>query len=166
MFFFFLKTPYLHDEYAAFPADKTYIFRIKKSLKRYQMVNQKQSFNQRRTDSTMVKRKRTCGTRLSLLLLQTWWYVINEKRTGLWLRQKEHIRGHLRHIYSVPVNRVIVTTVNLSKETLLQYLPCKQQSSIKEIMIRTTSSGISDQLRDICTNKGTSRQEGEHSQYP
>ena len=25
-----------------------------------------------------------------LLLLQTWWYVMNEERTGLWLRQTEH----------------------------------------------------------------------------
>ena len=36
-----------------------------------------------------------------LLLLQTRWQVMNEERTGLWLRQMKHIRGHLWHKYSV-----------------------------------------------------------------
>jgi len=39
-----------------------------------------------------------------LLLLQTWWLVMNEERTGLWLRQKKHIYGHLWHRYYVTVN--------------------------------------------------------------
>jgi hypothetical protein len=31
------------------------------------------------------------------------WYVMNEERIGKWLRQVEHIRGHLWHRYSVTV---------------------------------------------------------------
>jgi len=34
-----------------------------------------------------------CSTR-HVTLLQTKWYVLNEDRIGLWLRQTEHIRGH------------------------------------------------------------------------
>jgi hypothetical protein len=33
---------------------------------------------------------------------------MNEERTGLWLRQTEHIRGHLWHRYSVTVSNVIM----------------------------------------------------------
>ena len=44
------------------------------------------------------------------------WYVMNAKRTGLWLRQKDLICGHLWHRYAVTVNQVImVATVKLSK---------------------------------------------------
>jgi hypothetical protein len=32
---------------------------------------------------------------------------VNEKRAGLFLRQIEHIRGHLWHIYSLTVNQVV-----------------------------------------------------------
>jgi hypothetical protein len=43
--------------------------------------------------------------------------VINydEERTELWLRQTEHIRGHLWHIYSITVIQVMAVTVKLSK---------------------------------------------------
>jgi hypothetical protein len=66
-------------------------------------------------------------------------------------------RGHLWHIYSNSVNQVMVATVqhlkwwlSLSHEKpLVQKLPC-WQPSIKEILIGTTSSGISYQLREIC----------------
>ena len=34
---------------------------------------------------------------LQLLHTCTRWYVMNMKRTGLWLRQTEHVRGHLWH---------------------------------------------------------------------
>jgi hypothetical protein len=91
-----------------------YIFRIKKSLKRYQMVNQKQSLNQRRTDSTMVKRKRTCGTRLSLLLLQTWWYVINEKRTGSLFRKVYSCHNNSVDRYGVYVSQMTTDMFLLS----------------------------------------------------
>jgi len=40
---------------------------------------------------------------------------MNEERTGKCLRQVEHMRGHLWHIYSISVNQVIVTTIKLSK---------------------------------------------------
>jgi hypothetical protein len=35
---------------------------------------------------------------------------MNEERTGEWLRQTEHIRGHLWHRYSIAVNQVMVAT--------------------------------------------------------
>jgi hypothetical protein len=38
---------------------------------------------------------------------------INEERTGKCLRQVEHICGHLRHRYSVTVNRVMVASEKL-----------------------------------------------------
>jgi len=40
---------------------------------------------------------------------------MNEERTGKCLRQVEHIRGQLLHIYSVTVNQVMMATVKLSK---------------------------------------------------
>jgi len=40
---------------------------------------------------------------------------MNEARTGIWLRQMEHIHGHLRHRYSIAVNQVMMATVKLSK---------------------------------------------------
>ena len=45
---------------------------------------------------------------------------MNEERTGKCLRQVEHIRGHLWHIYSITVNRKIfeVMTSTLPKGTL------------------------------------------------
>ena len=44
---------------------------------------------------------------------------MNEERTGKCLRQVEHIRGHLRHIYSISVNQTIVTTVKLSNTIII-----------------------------------------------
>jgi hypothetical protein len=41
--------------------------------------------------------------------------VMNEERNGKCLRQVEHIRGHLGHIYSVTVNQGMVATVQLSR---------------------------------------------------
>jgi hypothetical protein len=38
-----------------------------------------------------------------------WWF-----RTRLWLRQTEHIHGHLWHRYSPTINQVMVATVKLS----------------------------------------------------
>ena len=40
---------------------------------------------------------------------------MNEERTGKYLRQMEHIRGNLWHIYSITVNQVMVVTVKPSK---------------------------------------------------
>jgi hypothetical protein len=40
---------------------------------------------------------------------------MKEESTGKCLRQPEHIRGHLWHIYSIAVNQVVVATVKLSK---------------------------------------------------
>jgi hypothetical protein len=40
---------------------------------------------------------------------------MDEKRTGMWLRQTEQSRGHLWHRYSVTVSLVMVVTVKLSK---------------------------------------------------
>ena len=44
-----------------------------------------------------------------LPLLQTRWQVMNEERTGFWLRQTEHSYGHLWHRYSVTVNQVMMS---------------------------------------------------------
>jgi len=38
---------------------------------------------------------------------------MNEERTWKCLRQVEHIRGHLWHIYSITVNQINVATVKL-----------------------------------------------------
>ena len=43
---------------------------------------------------------------------------MNEKRAGLFLRQIEHIRGHLWHIYSLKVNQVVGSF--LKSNSLLQ----------------------------------------------
>jgi hypothetical protein len=43
--------------------------------------------------------------------LYPYWYVMNEERTRFWLRQMEHIRVHLWHIYTVAVKQVMVATV-------------------------------------------------------
>ena len=40
---------------------------------------------------------------------------MNEESTGKCVRQVEHIRDHLWHIYSIAVNQVMVATVKLSK---------------------------------------------------
>jgi len=40
---------------------------------------------------------------------------MNEEMTGKYLRQVEHIRGHLGHTHSVTVNQVMVATVKLTK---------------------------------------------------
>jgi hypothetical protein len=39
---------------------------------------------------------------------------MNEERIWKYLRQMEHIRGHLWHSYSLTVNQVMVATVKLS----------------------------------------------------
>ena len=38
-----------------------------------------------------------------------------ERNPGFWLRQIEHIGGHMRNIYSVSVNQVKMGTIKLSK---------------------------------------------------
>jgi len=40
---------------------------------------------------------------------------MSEEMTGKCLRQVEHIRGEMRHRYSVTVSQVMMTTVKLSK---------------------------------------------------
>jgi hypothetical protein len=40
---------------------------------------------------------------------------MNKERIGKWLRQVEHIRGHLWYRYSVMVNQVMVATLKLLK---------------------------------------------------
>jgi len=40
---------------------------------------------------------------------------MNEERIGMCLRQVVHIHVHLRHIYSITVDQVMVATVKLSK---------------------------------------------------
>ena len=63
----------------------------------------------------------------------------------------EHIRTHLWHRYSVPINQVMMATVNFRSDdlNLTSMNPLHNSPSIKQHMIGTTSSGISDQLRDI-----------------
>jgi hypothetical protein len=41
---------------------------------------------------------------------------MNAERTGLWLRQTEHNRGHLWHRYSVTVKQVTVVTINFRND--------------------------------------------------
>jgi hypothetical protein len=49
-------------------------------------------------------------------------FVMNKESTGKCLRQVEHIRGHLWHIYSIAVNQVMVANVKLHQyETLIQF---------------------------------------------
>ena len=55
-----------------------------------------------------------CGTR-RFTLVTNQLIVINEKITRLWLRQTEHIRGHLWHRYSVTVDNVMFASVKLSE---------------------------------------------------
>ena len=40
---------------------------------------------------------------------------MNEERIRKYLRQVEHIRGHLWHRYSITLNQVIMATTKLSK---------------------------------------------------
>ena len=79
---------------------------------------------------------------------------MDDDRTEKCLRQVEHMRGHLWHIYYITVNQVMVATVKLVTSTLpigtlRSVASLLQQRSIKEILIGTTSSGIWYQLRDI-----------------
>jgi len=43
---------------------------------------------------------------------------MNEERNRLWFRQTEHIRGHLRHTYSEPINQVMVATVKFRSDDI------------------------------------------------
>jgi hypothetical protein len=43
---------------------------------------------------------------------------MNEERNELWFRQTEHIRGHLRHTYSEPINQVMVATVQFRNDDI------------------------------------------------
>ena len=45
-----------------------------------------------------------CSGKISVTLVTNQWCVINEERTGLWLRQTEPIFGNVWHIYSVTDN--------------------------------------------------------------
>ena len=45
---------------------------------------------------------------------------MNEEMTGKCLRQVEHIRGHLWHIYSITVNRIKGVSSNPVDEELIQ----------------------------------------------
>jgi hypothetical protein len=84
---------------------------------------------------------------------------MNGERTGKYLRQVEHIHGHLwcQHRYSITVNQVVMATVKLWSDdfNLTKRNPwfssflVSSNPLIKEILIGTTSSGISYQLRDI-----------------
>jgi hypothetical protein len=56
------------------------------------------------------------GTPIVLIELQNRWSVMNEERTGKCLRQVEHIRLHLWHIYSIAVNQVLVATVKFRSD--------------------------------------------------
>jgi hypothetical protein len=83
---------------------------------------------------------------------------MNGVRIGKFLRQVQHIHGHLWHRYFATVNQVMLTTVKLSK----WWLQLKQPS-VTEILIGTTSSVISDQLGNIyviswcCWNVATNK---------
>ena len=39
---------------------------------------------------------------------------LEREQDCIWLRQAEHIRGHLLHRYSVTINQLVIATVNLS----------------------------------------------------
>ena len=84
---------------------------------------------------------------------------MNGERTGKYLRQVKYIHGHLwcQHRYSITVNQVVMATVKLWSDdfNLTKRNPwfssflVSSNPLIKEILIGTTSSGISYQLRDI-----------------
>jgi hypothetical protein len=63
-----------------------------------------------------------------------------ERRTGLWLRQSEHIRGHLWHRYSVEVNQVIVATIQEEFEDTIGYSESGYRRRTDNTMARTKSS--------------------------
>jgi len=85
-----------------------------------------------------------------LLLLETRWKVKNKERTGLWLQQKEHIRGHLWHRCSVSLNQVMGATWMTSTWSLgtLDFVASLIVATLYQGMIRTISSEISDQVSD------------------
>jgi hypothetical protein len=80
---------------------------------------------------------------------------MNEERTELWLWQTEHICFHLWHRYSVTVKEVVmVATIKLSNDDFNFTIrnPCFSSlllcsNAIKEFMIGTNRTRISDQLR-------------------
>ena len=57
----------------------------------------------------------TSGTRRVNLFANPVMSRIHVERTGKYLRQVAHIRGHLWHRYPITVNQVMVTTVIFSK---------------------------------------------------
>ena len=85
--------------------------------------------------------------------------VMNEERTGKCLRHVKLIDGHLWHRYSVTVNQVMVIgVVRKSFKVMTSTWPIGTLGSVVSllaatiflgIMIETTSSGMSNQLRDI-----------------
>ena len=44
------------------------------------------------------------------------WQVMNETRTGLWLRQKEQICGNMWHIFSKVFSHLLMTVLNLNDD--------------------------------------------------
>ena len=58
-----------------------------------------------------------------LLLLHTQRQVMNAERTGLWLRQTEHIRGHLWRRYSVKVSRVLMFSSFCGEQDKCTWIP-------------------------------------------
>ena len=68
---------------------------------------------------------------------------MNEERTGKYLRQVEHIRGHLWHRYSITVNQVIVTILKFSK------WPKGTLSSVASLLAATLYQGNPDRNKKL-----------------
>jgi len=79
---------------------------------------------------------------------------MHEKRVGL--RQREHIRGHLWHRYSVTVDQVMVANVTLTNSRLQLY-QFETLVSIAALIAETLSYGNHDRSHKIWNFISTER---------
>ena len=79
---------------------------------------------------------------------------MHEKRVGL--RQREHIRGHLWHRYSVTVDQVMVANVTLTN-SWLQLYQFETLVSIAALIAETLSYGNHDRSHKIWNFISTER---------
>ena len=79
---------------------------------------------------------------------------MNEERTELWLRQTEHICGHLWHRYTVMVNQVMTTTV---KFVMTSILPLGTLGSVATLLTATKYHGNHDSNHKLWNITSTER---------
>ena len=66
-----------------------------------------------------------------------WLVLIRLRKDGIWQRQTEHIRGHLRHMHSVTIIQVFMAIEKLTFPPLNPWFCslCYQHHNIREISI-------------------------------